>query len=266
MKKWQYTPASDLDQSMAGRLRMFPREPDMLVYGLRSLGAVLIRAALRMYHRFEILGAENLPGSRSFILVANHSSHLDTVCLLAALPFQKLHRAFPAAAEDYFFRSVPRLWIASVVVNALPFARNIQARHSITVCHQLLANPGNILIIFPEGTRSTTGEVSEFRSGIGALVAGKDVPVLPCYLDGAHRAWPKGRRLPRPHKVRLVIGPPRDYSIWENDKTSVTAIANELREAVIQLGTRNDICRTHDEELGRPRAVLSFVDPKKSDG
>ena len=108
MKKWQYDPARDLDQALVERLRHFPREPDMLVYGLRSLVALIIRGLLHDYCRFEIIGEQNLRSNRSFVLVANHSSHLDTVCLLAALPLRRLHRAFPAAAADYFFQSVPR--------------------------------------------------------------------------------------------------------------------------------------------------------------
>ena len=235
MKRWRYTPAADLDQTMVERLRNFPREPDMLVYGMRSLVALVIRSLLRTWHRFEISGAEHLRDERSFVLVANHSSHLDTVCLLAALPFRRLHRAFPAAAADYFFQSVPRTCVASVVVNALPFSRRVHVRHSMTVCRQLLANPGNILIIFPEGTRSTTGAIQEFKVGIGALVAGRDVNVLPCYLEGAFAAWPKGRSWPRPRKVRLIVGAPRNYAARAPDKASIAAIASELRSAVEQL-------------------------------
>ena len=239
MKKWRYDSARDLDQAPFERLRQFPREPDMLVYGLRSLGALIIRALLRIYNRFEIIGHENLRTNRSLVIVANHCSHLDTLCLLAALPLRKLHRAFPAAASDYFFRSVPRLWIAAVIVNALPFARQTRVRQSLTLCQQMLANAGTILIIFPEGTRSTTGEVGEFKSGIGALVAGKDVAVVPCFIDGSFRAWPKGKRLPRPRKVRLIIGPPRNYRTRSADKVDICAVAAELRDAVNQLRPTN---------------------------
>src|SRR5262249_3540357 len=143
-------------------------------------------------------GREHLPAEGSFVLAANHASHLDTVCLLAALPLKKLHRAFPAAAQDYFFVGVPRLAAAAIVVNALPFARQTHVRQSLDLCRQLLANPGNILVLFPEGTRSTTGRVGEFRPGIGLLIAGSTVPVVPCHLGGAFEAWPKGQTLPSP--------------------------------------------------------------------
>ncbi len=265
MKRWRYTPAGDLDKNMSDRLRQFPREPDMLVYGLRSLVALLIRSALRLYHRFEVIGAENLRNNGTFVLVANHASHLDAVCLLAALPFGRLQRAYAAAAADYFFQSVPRTWIASIVVNALPFARNAHVRQSMTVCGELLAHPGNILIIFPEGTRSKDGALQEFKSGVGALLAGCNVDVMPCYLEGTFRAWPKGVRLPRPRKLRLIVGAPRNYAGRSRDKASISAIACELHTAVQQLGETHDTSRTHDAELGRRGAVLSFVDSRESD-
>ena len=239
MKKWRYESARDLEQAPIDRLRQFPREPDMLVYGLRSLCALIIRGLLRVYNRFEVVGHENLRTNRSLVIVANHCSHLDTLCLLAALPLRKLHCAFPAAASDYFFQTVPRLWAAAVLVNALPFGRQARVRQSLSLCQELLANPGTILIIFPEGTRSTTGAVGEFKSGIGALVAGNDVAVVPCFIEGSFRAWPKGKRLPRPRKVRLIVGAARSYRTRSADKIDICAVAAELRDAVNELRPTN---------------------------
>jgi 1-acyl-sn-glycerol-3-phosphate acyltransferase len=235
MDPWHYEPATDLQQPMIERLRNFPREPDMLVYGLRMGAAFLSRSWLRLYHRFSITGGENLPESGSFVIVANHASHLDVLCLLAALPFGRLHRTFPAAARDYFFVNVPRLLLAAVVVNALPFERRASPRQSLSLCHRLLEGPGNGLILFPEGTRSGTRELGEFKPGIGLLVAGTGHPVVPCYLEGTASAWPKHAWLPRPRKVALRIGAPRVYSGYGRGKDSAMQIARELREAVLAL-------------------------------
>lgn len=232
---WHYEPAADLDQHLIERLRRFPREPDITVYVLRSLAALLVGGWLRTYHRLEITGREHLPKDGSFVLVANHSSHLDALCLLAALPLRKLHRAFPAAAQDYFFVSAPRVAIAAVVVNALPFARQTNVQHSMELCRQLLANPGNILILFPEGTRTVTGEVGEFKHGIGLLAAGTETPIVPCHLAGAFAAWPKGKTFPRPRRVRLRIGTPRSYSTLPPSKESAKQISQDLRKAVMEL-------------------------------
>lgn len=225
-----------MDRGLVERLKQFPREPDMLVYGMRSLAALALRAWLLAYHRLEIHGREHLPKEKSFVLVANHASHLDTLCLLAALPLRKLHRAFPAAAADYFFESVPRIWVAAVVVNALPFGRQVQVRQSLAMCQHLLENQGNVLIIFPEGTRSTTGSIGKFKPGIGALVTGLDIPVLPCYLAGGFKAWPKGKILPRPVKMRLMIGEPRSFAAVTPGKEAANAIARELEDAVRKMG------------------------------
>jgi 1-acyl-sn-glycerol-3-phosphate acyltransferase len=235
METWRYEPAGDLDQPLVERLRRFPREPDMLVYALRSVAALTLRAWLKFYHRLEIVGRENLPNEGSFVMVANHASHLDALCLLAVLPLRKLHRAFPAAAQDYFFVSIPRIAVAAVVVNALPFARQVHIRQSLDLCRNLLANPGNILIIFPEGTRSTTGHRGVFRPGIGMLIAGSVVPVVPCHLAGTFAAWPKGSAFPRPRRVRLIIGIPRRYDDLSPNKESALQVAQSLQKAVEEL-------------------------------
>jgi 1-acyl-sn-glycerol-3-phosphate acyltransferase len=236
--KWHYDPADDLEQPLLERLRCFPRQPDMFVYGARSLAALLIRGWLRLYHRLTITGRENLPLDQSFVLVANHASHLDTLCLLSALPLSKLHRAFPAAARDYFFVSVPRLLAAAIVVNALPFERRLHAGQSLNLCRRLLDNPGNILLLFPEGTRSRTGEIGEFKPGVGLLVAGTSHPVVPCYIQGAFRAWKKGRWFPRPYRVGLTIGKPLSYPQLERSSPSAMQISQELRQAVLALAER----------------------------
>lgn len=229
---WKYEPAADLDTSLVERLRRFPREPDMLAYGLRSLAALALRGWLRVFHRYEVEDAENLPKEGSFVLIANHASHLDALCLTSALPLAKIHRAFPAAAADYFFESVPRLFVAAIFINALPFAREVHVRQSLALCRGLLSNPGNVLIIFPEGTRSKTGEIGRFKPGIGALVAGTNIPVVPCYLEGAYRAWPKGALAPRPAKLRLRIGRAVYFGDVAEGSEGAREVAARLEEAV----------------------------------
>ncbi|MEJ2132203.1 MAG: lysophospholipid acyltransferase family protein [Gammaproteobacteria bacterium] len=235
MDEWEYHPLPNLHASMAESLRGFPRQPAMLIYGIRSIAALLLRGWLRLYHRLEIEGREHLRESGSFILVCNHTSHLDTLCLLAAVPLKRIHRTFPAAAADYFFSSVPRSAVSSILINALPFDRNLKGAESLTVCAELLANEGNILIIFPEGTRTTTGELGRFRSGIGRLLVGTDLPVIPCHLAGGFGAWPKGKIFPSPHRLRLRIGTPRRYSQLSATTESVAEICRDLQSRVAEL-------------------------------
>jgi len=207
--------------------------------------ATLIRGWLRVYHRLQILGRENLPGyplvgRGSFVLVANHCSHLDALCLISAVPIGKLHRTISAAAADYFFVSPRRAVVAVLMVNALPFNREVYVRQSLRLCRELLANPGNVLILFPEGSRSPNGNLRAFKNGIGLLVAGTDVPVIPCYLDGTHRAMPKRAAVPRPCQVRLTIGAPRLYKDFSPDRAGSAEVAMDLHRAVQQLAPASE--------------------------
>lgn len=249
MNAWQYASAPDLADSLSERLSRFPRRPDMLVYGLRLGASVVLRSWLRLYHRLSVVGREHLPTDRSFVMVANHTSHLDALCLLAALPMSKVHKAFPAAARDYFFVNPRRAAATVVVVNAMPFDRTDSPRHSLDACRQLLEEPGNVLIYFPEGTRSTSGELGEFKAGIGMLVAGTNCPVVPCHLDGTFAAWQKNRWLPRPWKIQVRIGTPCCFAEREPGKAAAVAIGKELQDAVRNLASAMEPGAALGEEL-----------------
>lgn len=235
MTAWQYNPAPDLPRTLLQRLADFPRQPDLFSCALRTAGAVTIRGWLATYFRFSVTGREHLPASRSFILVSNHASHLDTLCLLSSLPLSRLHRAHPAAAADYFFSSQTAGALSGLFINALPFDRKRRIRQSLDHCRRVLDQPGSVLILFPEGTRSTTGRIASFKPGIGELVAGTSIPVVPCYLDNAGAAWPKGSALPRPRRVTLSIGQPHSFNHLTHDRQSFDIVSRDLEQAVRRL-------------------------------
>jgi 1-acyl-sn-glycerol-3-phosphate acyltransferase len=258
MEQWHFDPAAYIDETQLERLRASPRVLRILVAGVRSLAAVVVRGWLHVYHRLTIVGGENLPTDRSFVLVANHASHLDTLCLLSMLPIGRLHRAFPAAAEDYFCVNALRALVAKVVVNALPFDRHCAPWQSLSVCSRLLEEPGNILILFPEGTRSGGSQPGEFKPGVGLLVAGRNIPVVPCHLAGTHAALPKGAWCPRPKALRITIGAPRLYTHLPATKESAKQICRELRDAVISLGLTQPEAHL-DEHFGRKVVLESLA-------
>jgi 1-acyl-sn-glycerol-3-phosphate acyltransferase len=229
---WDYQPTPDFDKTPAERLQMFPRQPDMLVYSVRLVLHAFARVWLRIYHRFRVVGREHLPKDRPFVMIANHGSHLDAICLLSALPLLRIQKAFPAAAKDYFFTTLPKSAFFAVTMNAMPFDRRENPRESLAICRQLLSTPEHVLILFPEGTRTTTGDLAPFKPGVGFLVAGTDAPVVPCFLDGAYRAWPKGGWIPRPRKLELRIGEPVQFANVVNDKDGAREIASRLETAV----------------------------------
>jgi len=250
--RWRYDVPRDLELDLAERLASFPREPHLWMFAIRSIAAMLIRGWLRVYHRFEVHGLDHLPIGRSFILVANHQSHLDALALSSIVPLRWMHRVFPAAAADYFFRNLPRSAFASIVINALPFDRNVAGAESLEICRRLLDAPGNILVLFPEGTRSPTGTLGRFRSGIGRLVEGNAIPVVPCRLVGAHHAWPKGKLIPRPSKLVLHVGQACTYEALPPGRETVQRICSDLQQRV--------------ERLGREEGSSPFTPPRAGAG
>jgi len=121
---------SDLADAPLARLARFPREPDILCYAARAAFAAATRLFLRAYHRFEIVGRENLPtDGRSYVLIANHASHLDGLCLTRAWCFTRLDdlesaRRLTAAALPHVSGGdyAGEHWLASFAVLALSAA------------------------------------------------------------------------------------------------------------------------------------------------
>jgi 1-acyl-sn-glycerol-3-phosphate acyltransferase len=235
MKPWTYTPSPLLDKTLAERLTTFPRDPTLTVYGLRFVGMLFLKAFFACYFRLRILGRKRIPKSGAFVLVANHGSHLDAVALACALPVRQWHHAYAAAAQDYFFQGIVRSLAAVVFTNAMPFDRRNDPKATLELCADLLHVSHEALIMFPEGTRSPDGEVHEFRLGVGRLVAGTDTPVLPAYIDGAFRAWPRGSVIPKPRRVTIAIGEPRRFLEAAPTKEGAIAVADDLRAAVVEL-------------------------------
>jgi 1-acyl-sn-glycerol-3-phosphate acyltransferase len=212
------------------------RRPDGTSVRMVRLAIQLgMRALLRTYSHLDVVGRQNLPLDKSFVMICNHSSHMDAVCLLASLPVTRIHNAFPVAAADYFFSTPLRSCVSTIAVNGVPLDRH-NGSDGLQACRQLLAQPKTALIIFPEGTRTCSGTLGRFRSGVARLVAGTDVPVVPCYLSGAFEVWPKGQLLPRPGALRLFIGHPRTFAdTVAADRDAIARISLQLRDDVIAL-------------------------------
>jgi long-chain acyl-CoA synthetase len=155
-----------------------------------------------------VAGKSRIDGlSEPVLLIANHTSHLDAPSVLSLLGRSHRERTAVAAAADYFFRGVGRSLIASVALGAFPFHREGPVAASLSHCGDLV-DDGYSVLIFPEGTRSPDGRLQPFKTGIGLLARELGVPVVPVAIDGLHAILPKGRTLPRPGPVRIVVGEP----------------------------------------------------------
>ena len=151
-------------------------------------------------------GLEKVPKSGPFIVVSNHSSHLDTGALMLLLG-SRIPNLHPVAATDYFFRDRLWRWASRNLIDAVPFDRQGRATESLGLAIALLRQDHS-LIYFPEGGRSATGEMQPFKAGIGLLALESGAPVIPANVSGAYEALPKGSSFPKHHPIRVRFGTP----------------------------------------------------------
>ena len=150
------------------------------------------------------------------IYFANHASHLDFVVLWATLPRDARRSVRPVAGRDYWERTRIRRYFAREVFRAILVQRTpagttdraAAAREAIETMASEMGEKTS-LIVFPEGTRSVTGEVGPFKSGLYHL--GRAVPraeLVPVYLHNLNRILPRGESLPVPMLSRVTFGAP----------------------------------------------------------
>lgn len=147
------------------------------------------------------------PTARQTIYFANHSSHADTLAILAALPPDLRAKVRPAAARDYWDTTPLRRFVANRVLNVVYVTRHAAAGEDpLESVREALAS-GSSIIIFPEGLRNQSGEIGPFKSGLYWLSREfPGVSVVPVYLSGLLRAMPKGRLLPVPINCQVAFG------------------------------------------------------------
>lgn len=163
---------------------------------------------LRLIAPVTVRGRANLRGLRGPVIVAsNHVSHLDTPTVLMVVPASVRRRLAVAAAADYFYRSRLRGAAVSLLFGAIPFERGEESDRSLARCEALLEE-GRSLLLFPEGTRSQTGELGRVRSGVAVLATRTGTPVVPVYVHGMADLLPKGRRAPLPGALVADVGAP----------------------------------------------------------
>ncbi len=171
------------------------------------------------------------PNERQRIYFANHSSHLDTVILWAAMPPHLRRRTRPVAAADYWGKGRVQRHIALGVLNAVLIARQARGSDPLEPLKAALA-AGDSLIFFPEGTRAAEPLPGPFKPGLYHLAkAFPQVELVPVFLDNLRRALPKGSLLPVPLSCVARFGAP----IALGDGEAKPAFLARARDAVVAL-------------------------------
>jgi 1-acyl-sn-glycerol-3-phosphate acyltransferase len=183
-----------------------------------------------------VRGQENVKDiSGAYVVVANHSSHLDTPLIMGGLPRHMVRYLAAGAAADYFFDVWWRRGLTALFFNAFPVQRTKGGIRSVSA--KALLQRGVPLLVFPEGTRSKDGQFGPFKPGAAALASSVGVPCIPVALVGVYIAhprgtnWPKRGRLP----VGVIIGEPMMAAKSENP----VEFTQRIKEEIIRLRDLN---------------------------
>jgi len=195
----------------------------MLYAIVRAATAVVLRLLVGLEGR----GAENVPKTGPVLVVTNHSSVLDPPAVGALAP-----RPLYYLAKAELFR-IPLFGRLIHALHARPVRRGAADPSALRTALRVLEG-GGALLVFPEATRQPEGRLGRGRPGAGMLALLSGAPVVPAYVSGTGRAWPKGRRLPRPAKVRVHFGKPMSFD-WrpERDRKEQYAAASHGMMAAI---------------------------------
>ena len=166
------------------------------------------------------------------LVTPNHVSYLDPLVIAAALPWRRLRRTYWAGWVGVMHTS-PLRRLVSRAAQVFPVDPDRDLAAAIRTARELLAG-GYDVVWFPEGRRSPTGELQQFEGGVGVLAQGADAAIVPAAIDGTFDAWPKHRRWPRPHRVRVAFGAPVD--IVRREPIEIRAsLESEVRRLLAKL-------------------------------
>ncbi|MBA4016952.1 MAG: 1-acyl-sn-glycerol-3-phosphate acyltransferase [Pirellula sp.] len=193
-----------------------------VVVGAVALGLFRLRCA----HR------ERFPAAGGFLLLSNHQSHLDPPFVGLVVP-----RRVNFVARDTLFKNRFFAWLINSL-DAIPIDREGLGLAGLKETMRRLKR-GEIVLLFPEGTRTPDGEMQPLRPGFSALVQRTGVPIVPVALDGAYQAWPRNAKLPRPGRIQIVVGEPISTETAKSldDRALVALVDERIRACLAEART-----------------------------
>lgn len=182
-------------------------------------------------YRPRVRGAEHVPSEGPLILAGNHIGFLDSIFM----PLVIDRRVYFLAKSDYFTGRGIKGWFSRVFFTAsgqLPIDRSggKASEASLNTGLEVLAR-GDVLGIYPEGTRSPDGRLYRGRTGIARMILESGAPVVPVIVTGTDEAMPIGSKFPKIKRITVVFGAPLDFSRYaglESDRFVLRSITDEI--------------------------------------
>jgi 1-acyl-sn-glycerol-3-phosphate acyltransferase len=168
---------------------------------LYACGQVACRLFTTLKFQLNVFGLHHIPASGGVLVISNHQSALDPVLIAV-----QARRPFSYMARATLFKNKFFSWLIRSL-NAFPVHLGKGDTGALKEAIARL-KAGNILTMFPEGTRTLDGNLLPIQAGVALIIRRAGVPVVPAVIDGAYQAWPKGVMLPRSMPIRVLYGPP----------------------------------------------------------
>lgn len=205
---------------------------------------LIVGPILRTAFRPWVTGEENIPRKGAVILASNHLSFIDSVFL----PLMVERRVTFLAKSDYYTATGIKGWLIKNFLKAagmLPIDRSGGKASEASLNTGLgVIRRGEMLGIYPEGTRSPDGKLYRGRTGVARMVLEGGVPVVPVAMIDTEKVMPIGRRLPKVRRIGIVIGEPLDFSRFEgmeSDRFILRSITDEIMYELSQLSDQEYI-------------------------
>ena len=190
----------------------------------------LIFAIGKAVFRLKIDGAHNVPATGSFILAPVHRSNLDFAIVAVVT-----RRRMRYMGKDSIWKIKP-LNPFFEALGAFPVRRGTPDREAMRTVTDFVSN-GEPVVMFPEGTRKFGPTVEQLFDGVAYVAMKTGVPIVPVGIGGSEAAWPKGKKIPKPHRIRVVVGPPILPAATGNrlPRSAIRAETDRLRDEVQRL-------------------------------
>lgn len=166
---------------------------------------------LKLFVGMNLGDSKFLKTESQFIILANHSSHLDALSIMASLPANILWKVKPVAAEDYFGNTKTKAALSNYFINTLLIRRKPSRDGENDPITKMLdaIDAGYSLILFPEGTRATTDQMDKIKPGIAKILSLRPhIKYVPVFLTGMGSSLPKGGSMVLPYKSSINYGKP----------------------------------------------------------
>ncbi len=195
----------------------------------------IVRPVVLIVLGLNVRRQEQLPTTGPAIVVANHNSHLDALTLMTLFGMRRLPLVRPVAAVDYFLTNKWRAWFSTQIIGIIPLKRNVSGERSDPLAGISDAlNAGNILILFPEGSRGRPEQLETFRTGIAHIAKRHpEIPIIPVFLHGLGKSLPRGEGILVPFFCDVFVG---KAVTWNGSRDGFMALLQEQMAALAREG------------------------------